>query len=1288
MDTTTPFTFVYLNINSFPPDAQDTWTRMVSPPPHNPPLPDIPLLYAFTETSSIIEARVKPTGWNLISGEGTPRPAHGHAGGGISLLYHTDCPTQQLQYLHLSTPTSPPVVTSSAVLLATVRPRLREPFLLATVYLSPHEAVNAHYISQITAAIDACSNSHPLLPLVVVGDFNSHHAAWHQPPPPGAHTTACARAIVDWTLASSLHIHNPDKMYTRVIGSAKTIIDLVLTDDPLLVSSITQRRATELPSDHRPFTITLELLSTDAPAYIPDDRPRETWDQHTNAEMWQHCLPELLDRALRPLQPALLSLSLPLPAHSSPAALLEEVYNKFEGIFLATCRDIVGTRLVRPRQVAWFKYPGIRDAYNAQRRARYALRHHPSDPVRQQKCRAARAAWAALSSEARLQSYSELCQSIMSDSSKLRWSLFKRTAPSTFTSLAFIADANNVLPSTHAGSLSNLAAAFIANGVPSGLPSDIAAYNTTVDRVSAWADPAHPAIEPHHSDSWTFTPDDVEAQCTRQHVNTAPGPDSLLAVFLKYAGKSGWAALSTLYNFSWRHSVTPLAWREANVMALYKGDGDKSSPENYRPLSMTSIVARTFEHLVHWRLMAILDPPLPPNPAYPPGSFRFAHCQFGFRKNHRTIDSINYLLTGIQLVTERKDLSYTKKPSMLCPVLFLDLAKAFDRVDHALLLQRVHDAGITGRAWLWIRSFLTGRRMRTVDSNEHSEWLPVQYGVPQGCVLSPLLFLLFIDQLAKTIPQRCPLLSAVFYADDGAIGPNSLKPWTETTDETYTPSYLKQLQRAITLLDRWCDQSRMQFGQKKTQLVLFSTRKSKTLDSSATAPYASFQLCGFTISIAKSYRYLGVVLHETLRWSQQQATALRQARTAAQRVTRVALRSTKPHLPSIRALVLGYLIPVFSYAMVFWGSDFSSANWRSYQSCVSRPLRVALNLPTTTHQTGVLHLCGIPSLHSLYVKAQLSHFHRVTAVLPLSAPSHPTLLLHRACLTGFRPNNTPANLLSTDRTLTLALRLAAETVPSLLASPTIQHLPPDLRQSLVLPAPPAQLGALTPTLRCAHYFSLPTAAARKLWTKTSGNFTLTHLKAAILHASAFAASLTSLHIHHLVRWIAVDGWAKEHAPGVAHATTAPLTTCKPSPGIAFHLLHDSPSQARRRARLLLNRARTGEIQARFYKTGTDAVDPNCTHPACSPITDPPTPGTLETVGHMLLECPRHTPARQLLHQRFNQLIPPIPLSLSSILLASTPTARKADRLSLISSTNTFLDMVEADRAGLLPLDTG
>lgn len=176
----------------------------------------------------------------------------------------------------------------------------------------------------------------------------------------------------------------------------------------------------------------------------------------------------------------------------------------------------------------------------------------------------------------------------------------------------------------------------------------------------------------------------------------------------------------------------------------------------------------------------------------------------------------------------------------------------------------------------------------------------------------------------------------------------------------------------------------MRFGQKKTQLVLFSTRQELT--STVTADYSSLSLCNFTISIATHYNYLGVILEHKLGWTLHREAALRQAQLAAHRITRIALHAKQPHLPSIRSLVLSYLIPVFEYGILFWGADIDDATWRSFQGRIARPLRVVLNLPTTTHQLSVLHLCGIPTVHSLFLKAELAHLYRVSVLLP---PPHP-----------------------------------------------------------------------------------------------------------------------------------------------------------------------------------------------------------------------------------------------------------------------------------------------------------
>jgi len=253
---------------------------------------------------------------------------------------------------------------------------------------------------------------------------------------------------------------------------------------------------------------------------------------------------------------------------------------------------------------------------------------------------------------------------------------------------------SNALPTSHPASLDNLCSAFLGNGVPPP-PTNRAAYDTLNQRVEQWADPLSPSIPSHVSDHWTFTVQDVKRQCTMQHTNSAPGPDALLPVLLKYAGDSTWAAMAAIYTFSWQHSVLPQAWREANVMALYKGDGNKSDAGSYRPISMTSIIIRTLEHLIHHRLTADLDQ----------RNF-FSATQFGFRKQHRTEDAILFLISGLQRWMRTAD---SRKRAQQCPVLFLDISKAFDRVDHSILMQRIHDAGVSGIHRLLRRAVRAGK---------------------------------------------------------------------------------------------------------------------------------------------------------------------------------------------------------------------------------------------------------------------------------------------------------------------------------------------------------------------------------------------------------------------------------------------------------------------------------------------------------------------------------------------------------------------------------------------------
>jgi hypothetical protein len=1298
----TTFPFIYLNTSSLPNPLLATWQSLVTSPSHDPSLPTTPLLYAFVETGHT-EPRPGVRGWTALHLPGpAARGRNGIGGGGITLFYHSDCAVRHLPLYSTRITDNLPqsVPPSSSLLCAIVRPKRRSPFLLAVVYLPPPAAQSPKYLNQLLSLIESAADAHPHLPLIVVGDFNCHHADWHCPLAPSASSSARnpqassgAQRLAFWIDSFPLQICNPPGTVTRQSlrhgAPEHSIIDLVLCNHLAVIASVTQSLATTLRSDHLPFTITLSLLRTSSPSRPPDSRPRVAWDHHTSPGVWQALLGPALTSALHPLQPSLDSLSHPIPATSTAQAVIDTVYLQLETAIHTTCLDIVGTKVIRPFSLPWLSYPGVKAAQQAQRAALRAYQRSPSSADAHQRLRTARLQWAKISKEAKLQSYSDLCEQIMSPDCKLRWSMLKRASPSTFTPLTSIVNsASNTLPSSHAASLDNLCSDFVANGTPPAL-SDPVAHQLLEQQVLAWTSPAQPAIPSHDSDSWSFSPAAVRDQCTRQHTNTAPGPDTLLPIFFKYGGMSLWTALSQLYTFSWTHSVTPQAWREANVMALYKGSGDKSLAGSYRPISMTSIIIRTFEHLIHRRLIAELE-----------DSHHFSPTQFGFRKGLSTTDAIHYLLTGIQHTLRLPQ----SVGSIQCPVLFLDIQKAFDRVDHTILLHRVKDAGITGKAWLWLHSFLSNRRMRCVDASEHSAWLPVHYGVPQGCVLSPLLFLIFINDLMVTIQtdQGCSLLSPVFFADDGAIGPNPYRT-SSIPAEQYEASYYTQLHTAIAHLNAWCSSSRMQFGAAKTQLVNFTLRQQP--DS---FPLRHYTLCGFNISIATEYKYLGVYLTQRLSWTRHADSALKQAKRASALVTRVALRAREVSFTAIRSLILSYVIPKFSYGILFWGRDIDLSNSLriALQAQLATPLRVALSLPRTTHQLGVLEMCDVPTVAAIALRSQLAHLSRVCH--PTTLPdNHPTKQLHLRCLNLLYTKSArlggkgliPHTTLSPAATLNTTTYLLACVHPRVCHAPSLApRLPPDLHTSICH-------GVLPHWDKGTTYWTQK-SGSRRSWAQN--NWTATQLNDTIRWSVTSAANLTTIIIRQLRNIASHAEWRNSHAPpfvppapgaplphaapALAHSTTAPLTQCKPSPGLALFLSHlspDLPYQQASRARLLMGRARTGTIRLRFAKTSeVGTTNPNCT--ACSPPL--PASAVPDTIEHLLLHCIRHHRERSTLLTALSSLSIHTPLILSTILLASAPPAPFSSALlkPLLQATSTFLGTISTTRASanLIPLDTG
>jgi len=219
------------------------------------------------------------------------------------------------------------------------------------------------------------------------------------------------------------------------------------------------------------------------------------------------------------------------------------------------------------------------------------------------------------------------------------------------------------------------------------------------------------------------------------------GSDGISPYVLHTAREAFAPVLALLFNESLELGTIPALWSEANVTPIYKSKGSRLDPSNYRPISITSVPCKIMEKLIRNSITLHLK-----------SNDLISPRQHGFVSNKACNTN---LLESNDLLTK---LASTKTPA---DIVFLDFAKAFDKVSHPLLILKLKKYGLDGNLIKWITAFLTNRRQRVVSGNTVSDWLPVLSGVPQGSVLGPTLFIIFINDLTDKICNHASL-----YADD------------------------------------------------------------------------------------------------------------------------------------------------------------------------------------------------------------------------------------------------------------------------------------------------------------------------------------------------------------------------------------------------------------------------------------------------------------------------------------------------------------------------------------------
>ena len=244
-----------------------------------------------------------------------------------------------------------------------------------------------------------------------------------------------------------------------------------------------------------------------------------------------------------------------------------------------------------------------------------------------------------------------------------------------------------------------------------------------------------------------------------------------------------------IFNTSITHGIFPEEWKCSKVVPVFK-QGDRTDLDNYRPISIVPVFAKVFERIIYDQLYAFLMDNL------------LSSYQSGFQSLHSTVTS---------LLEATDDWAYNIDQGNVNTVVFLDLKKAFDTVDHSILISKLAVYGIGGTSIEWFKSYLSERNQKCFLNGSLSNNCVLSCGIPQGTILGPLLFLLYISDLPNCLSHSQPRM----HADDTHL----------TLAGNSADSIELNLNKDLASVSEWLIANKLTLNKSKTEFMLIGSRQ-------------------------------------------------------------------------------------------------------------------------------------------------------------------------------------------------------------------------------------------------------------------------------------------------------------------------------------------------------------------------------------------------------------------------------------------------------------------------------
>ena len=362
--------------------------------------------------------------------------------------------------------------------------------------------------------------------------------------------------------------------------------------------------------------------------------------------------------------------------------------------------------------------------------------------------------------------------------------------------------------------------------------------------------------------------------------NKAPGPDQLPPRILRVCSEELSTPLALLFNLLLRYGVVPTLWKSANITPVHKGD-KKELVENYRSISLLPIPAKCLERIVYDAICDHIFPYL-------------TEWQHGFIKGRSCMT---------QLILTHHHWAMALENGCQVDVAFLDFSKAFDRVSHSVLLKKLCSFGVSGSLLQWCESYLTDRRQRVSIDGASSSWSDVCSGVPQGSLLGPLFFIIFISDLPSVV---LPGNTIALYADD-----------CKSSRIIDSAEDLELFQQDLENLERWSSLNGMEFNVKKCKIMKITRKKQ---------PFTStFFLNNTELEEVDEFRDLGVITDHHLRWNSHVNCVIAKANRMLGLIKRTCKGLHVHDLKTLRTLYCSLVRSNLEYCSVVW-SPYSRKN--------------------------------------------------------------------------------------------------------------------------------------------------------------------------------------------------------------------------------------------------------------------------------------------------------------------------------------------------------------------------